>query len=94
MSAAHVPYDQSAGAQKNDFDFRVDADATVATTVLQDRVTLQHNIITDAINIIDRRCRLCWVHSRCDTIQCDYVVFLCSRYRPTPCIRNTRRLPF
>lgn len=44
MSAAHVPYDQSAGAQKNDFDFRVDADATVATSVLQDRVTLQHNI--------------------------------------------------
>jgi len=42
MSAAHVPYDQSAGAQKNDFDFRVDADAAVATAVLQDRVTLQH----------------------------------------------------
>lgn len=55
MSAAHVPYDQSAGAQKNDFDFRVDADATIATAVLQDRVTLWHNIITDAINIVDRR---------------------------------------
>lgn len=57
MSAAHVPYDQSAGAQKNDFDFRVDADATVAAAVLQDRVTLQHIIYyTHAINIIiDRR---------------------------------------
>jgi len=52
MTAAHVPYDQSAGAQKNDFDFRVDADAAVAAAVLQDRVTLQH-IVTDAINIID-----------------------------------------
>jgi len=45
MSAAHVPYDQSAGAQKNDFDFRVDADATVAAAVLQDWMTLQHIII-------------------------------------------------
>jgi len=57
MPAAHVPYDQSAGAQKNDFDFRVDADAAVAAAVLQDRVTLQHNIIiiiiADAINIVD-----------------------------------------
>jgi len=54
MTAAHIPYDQSASAQKNDFDFRINADATVATAVLQDRVTLQH-IITDAINITDRR---------------------------------------
>jgi hypothetical protein len=53
MAASHVPYDQSASAQKNDFDFRVDADASVATAILQDWVALQY-MITDAINIINR----------------------------------------
>lgn len=94
MAASHVSYDQSAGAQKNDFDFRVDTDASVATAILQDWVTLQY-IITDAINIIETRFAIHrWLYSRCDTIQCDYVVFLCSRCHPTPYIQSTHRLLF
>lgn len=54
MAASHVPYDQSASAQKNDFDFRVDTDASVATAILQDWMTLQY-IIRDAINNIEIR---------------------------------------
>lgn len=34
MATAYVSYDQSAGTQENDFDIRVDANATVVTAIL------------------------------------------------------------